>query len=84
MQKVADFLEVKMPKKDKILNYFKNLKKDDLEKLSKSHSKQLSKPVYTTSVNRWRKEMPDEEKRVFKKIAGNILIREGYEKNRDW
>jgi hypothetical protein len=32
----------------------------------------------------WREHFTDEHKRLFKDVAGDLLVRLGYEKNNDW
>jgi len=84
MLRVSKFLGISMPSKDKIFNFFRKTKSEELKKISALHEKQLSKPIYNTSIGRWKKDMNEEDKRIFKKIAGDILIREGYEKDNNW
>ena len=41
-------------------------------------------PMYSKSVARWRKEFNDEEKKLFKKLGGSLLINLGYEDDDKW
>lgn len=84
MSKISEFLSIKLPPKNKILNFFTKAKPEELKKLSSLHEKQLSKPIYNTSIGRWKKEMSNKEKKIFKNFAGEILIREDYEKDNNW
>lgn len=43
-----------------------------------------TKPIYRTAYGRWRKEFTEEDKRVFKSIAGDLLITLGYEESYKW
>jgi hypothetical protein len=43
-----------------------------------------TKPIYRTAHRRWRKEFTEEDKRVFKAIAGDLLVTLGYEEDDDW
>ena len=43
-----------------------------------------TKPIYRTAYGRWRNEFTEEDKRVFKAIAGDLLVKLGYEEDDDW
>lgn len=45
---------------------------------------EATQPIYTSAVGRWRKELTEEEKRLFKKLGSDLLIELGYEDNEDW
>ena len=44
----------------------------------------IHKPITKTSEGRWRKDLSKEEMDVFKKSAGELLIKLGYAENNDW
>ena len=43
-----------------------------------------TQPIYRTAYGRWRNEFTEEDKRVFKAIAGDLLVKLGYEEDDDW
>jgi hypothetical protein len=49
-----------------------------------SSTMQVEKPLYSSSINRWATEFTQEEKTLFKEIAGELLIHLGYEESMDW
>jgi Sulfotransferase family len=50
----------------------------------KAWHEQVHKPVSTTAVQRWRRELDDQEIRLFEHIAGRQLEAVGYERSRGW
>lgn len=44
----------------------------------------FEKPVFTSSIGRWRKHMSSEDVRTFKRIAGPLLMELGYADDLDW
>jgi hypothetical protein len=44
---------------------------------------QVNQPVFD-GRGRWKSEMGDDEKKIFKKNAGEMLVKYGYEDNLDW
>lgn len=43
-----------------------------------------TQPIYRTAHGRWRNEFTEEDKRVFKVIAGDLLVTLGYEEDNNW
>lgn len=65
------------------------LKHHEIKSSSRSKEKipqnvDAQKPIYTSAYGRWRKEFTQEDKEIFKKVAGELLIELGYEQNNDW
>lgn len=52
------------------------------EKIPQNISAQ--KPIYKSAYGRWKKEFNEEDKKLFKQIAGDLLIELDYEKDNDW
>jgi hypothetical protein len=42
------------------------------------------KPIETSAVARWQRDMSDEDKAVFKRVAGELLAECGYARSSDW
>ena len=79
LKKIFNFLNLKMiPNKD-LLNYYKNQKGD-----KHIQNIEVGQPIYKKTAGRWKKDMSEEEKIMFKKIAGDYLIKYNYEKNNNW
>ncbi len=46
---------------------------------------QPRRPIHSVRADRqWREHFSDEHKKLFKDVAGDLLVRLGYEKNNDW
>jgi len=43
-----------------------------------------TQPIYSTAYGRWRREFSEEDKELFKSLAGDLLIELGYESSDDW
>jgi sulfotransferase 6B1 len=60
--------------------------------ISKEHAQQLAQNMYSRGsltyrkgiIGDWQNHFTEDHRRVFKQVAGDILIRLGYEKNTDW
>jgi len=89
---VMDFLEEDI--ENKILDYYSNLnsKGKKEEKLStelhgEAHKKlrewQINQPIFD-GRGRWKEEMSEEEKQIFKDLAGEDLIKFGYAIDHSW
>jgi sulfotransferase 6B1 len=60
--------------------------------LSREHAQQLAQKMYSKGsltyrkgiVGDWRNHFSEEHRRVFKQVAGDLLIRLGYENDTDW
>jgi len=73
------FLDLDMPDEKHLLNFYKH-EVDEMH----IHSIEVGKPIFKSSIGRWKKDMSDHEKKYFKKIAGKLLIELGYEKDCNW
>lgn len=60
---------------DKMLDYYK---KKDMGGERESSFKQVSKPLYTTSVQKWEVELSRDEIKSYEEIAGEELVMLGY------
>jgi hypothetical protein len=49
-----------------------------------SSAEQVSKPLYSASVGRWKKNLDEAGKRAVKEHAGDLLIELGYAPDNDW
>ena len=55
-----------------------------LESLESSINPVKSPTFRSGKTGEWKKHFTDEHKRIFKDVAGDLLIRLGYEQNNDW
>lgn len=55
-----------------------------LESLESSINPKRSPTFRSGKTGEWKKHFTEEHKKVFKEVAGNLLIRLGYEKDNDW
>ena len=55
-----------------------------LESLQSSINPGRSPTFRSGKTGEWKKYFTDEHKRIFKKVAGNLLMQLGYEKDNDW
>lgn len=55
-----------------------------LDSLEASINPTKSPTFRSGKTGEWKKYFTDEHKRIFKEVAGDLLIRLGYEKNNDW
>jgi hypothetical protein len=55
-----------------------------LESLETSINPQRSPTFRSGKTGEWRKYFTEEHKTIFKEVAGNLLVRLGYEKDSDW
>ncbi len=74
---IFKFMGLKELKEKEIIEFYKN-------KTENYHSEIKGKPITNEKIFRWKKEMTDQEKEIFKKLAGKELIKIGYEKDNDW
>ena len=51
---------------------------------SESSAEQVSKPLYTSAVGRWKQDLTGKAKRAVKEVAGDLLIELGYAEGKDW
>lgn len=78
---ISSFLNKPMPTKEAIHNFQNYI---DTEKIPSTHRKQITKNIYKQSIGTWKIKMTKEQRTTFKKIAGDILIELGYEKDNLW
>lgn len=55
-----------------------------LDSLESSINPSRSPTFRSGKAGEWKKHFTEEQKKIFKDVAGNLLIRLGYEKNNDW
>ena len=79
MDAVFDFLNLDAIDEEKILSFYKY--EHDLKH---PQNIEVGKSLYAKSIGRWKKDLSKKEIRIFKKMAGDLLIQLGYEKNNDW
>ena len=79
MKRIYNFLGVEMPAKNQLLSFYKDEKDEKhLQTIG------VGRPIYKKSIGRWKKDMNEREKEMFKRMAGDMLIELGYEKDLDW
>ncbi len=49
-----------------------------------SNATEVSQPIFTRSLGRWKTELPPAQKDAVKEVAGELLIELGYARNMDW
>jgi sulfotransferase family protein len=74
LRRVLDF--VGEPFEPQCLEYWKA--GSDLAAATESSAEQVARPVYTSSIGRWKKDLTPREQRTFTKIAGETLAFLGY------
>ncbi len=79
IKKVYKFLNLEMIKDEKIFNFYKSERDKD-----HPSNIEVGKKLYNRSVHRWKENMSSKEKKIFKKMAGELLIELGYEKDFSW
>lgn len=79
MEKIFKFLGLKMIAEDKLLNFYK-YEKDEKH----LQNIEVGKPIYKKTIGRWKKDMTEKEKEMFKHMAGEMLIEFGYEEDFNW
>jgi protein-tyrosine sulfotransferase len=42
------------------------------------------RPIGTTAVARWQRDMTEQDKQIFRDIAGDLLIQHGYASDNNW
>jgi hypothetical protein len=80
LRKVLNLLEE--PWTNQVLTYYE--KRNSRRDRKVIQNPGINAPIYTTSYSRWKKEFNVEDKILFKKLAGDLLIKLGYEENNDW
>ncbi len=81
MARVLDFLGE--PWDEQVTKYYQ------IESPSRDEDKMpqnpgATKPIYQTARGRWRNEFTEDDKRVFKAIGGELLVKLGYEEDNEW
>ena len=79
VEKIFKFLDLKMIAEDKILNFYK-YEKDEKH----LQNIEVGEPIYRKTIGRWNKDMTEKEIKMFKRMAGDILIKFGYEGDFKW
>lgn len=79
MRDIFQFVDVKMIPKEDLLDFYKyeNAKKH-LQNI------EVGRSIYEKSIGRWRKDMNINEKKLFKDMAGELLLQYGYEDSLNW
>ena len=78
LRKLFVFLDE--PYAKSLLRYYER----DLDRMSFVTSPEATKPMSTSSFERWKNEFSENDKILFKQLAGELLIDLGYEVNSDW
>lgn len=78
LKKIFEYIEE--PWDENVLKFYK--KKHNLAKESSRF--QVTKPIYKSAMHRWKRDMSEANQLIFKKMAGDTLIKLGYEKDNDW
>lgn len=68
-ERVTKYYEIKSPSRDE-------------EKMPQNPG--ATRPIYKTARGRWRDEFTEADERIFKAVAGDLLVELGYEESDDW
>lgn len=79
IEKIYNFIGLEMIEEEKILNFYKF--EDENKHLQNI---EVGKPVFKKSIGRWKNDMNINEKKLFKRLAGKMLIELGYVKDFNW
>jgi len=74
------FVFIEEPFSETMLRYHEQSEKETRSRASP----ETSTPIFTQAMERWRNEYDEDDKTMFKKIGGELLIHLGYEKDLDW
>jgi len=79
MERLYGFLGLDMISEEKLLDFYKH-------EIPEKHPSniEIGRPLYKGAVAKWKKQMTQEEKVLFKEMAGDLLIKLGYERDLDW
>jgi hypothetical protein len=55
-----------------------------LDAFEASINPKKSPTFHSGKTGKWKKHFTDEHKKIFKDMAGDLLVKLGYEKNNDW
>ncbi len=61
-----------------------NFHRQERNLAGESSAEQVSKPLYTASVGRWKKDLRPTDKQAIKDVAGDLLAELGYTGDRNW
>ncbi len=84
IKNICKFIGLVEPNKKELNQFYKKINISKIKNISESHSKQLSQPLYKKSIGNWKNKLTNEQKEIFKQIAGETLIKKGYEKDLKW
>jgi len=79
METLYGFLSLEMISEEELLGFYK-------KEIPEKHPSniEIGRPLYEGSVGKWKQQIKLREKLLFKKMAGDLLIQLGYEKNLNW
>ena len=66
---------------DRLLDYYNQV--HELPE-GESSSPQVKKSLYTSSIGRWKQSFTDEDRRIFKETAGELLVELEYTGDNSW
>jgi hypothetical protein len=81
LETVLKFLEE--PWDESLLNYY------EIKGSSRNFEKfpqniEATRPIYNKAIGRWKSDLSEDEKKLFKEIAGELLINLGYVEDNEW
>lgn len=79
MRRVFNFLNLDMISKERILSFYKNE-----NAIKHPQNIEVGKSVYGKSIGRWKNDLSEREIKIFKRMAGDLLIDLGYEDEYNW
>jgi hypothetical protein len=79
--KLFNFLEE--PYDERVLNYHE-VNSPTRNVLKFPQNIEATKPMYDSSIGRWKDEFTEKDKKMFKRLGGDLLIELGYEENENW
>jgi len=79
MQDLFQFLHVNMIPKNDLLSYYKYEKDED-----HYTNIEVGRAIFKKSIGRWKKDMSEDDKEMFKHMAGKLLIELKYEEDMNW
>jgi len=79
MERLYNFLGLDMIPEDRLLGFYRN-------EIPERHPSniEIGKPLYKGAMGKWKKQMSEKEKALFKDMAGDLLIELGYEGHFNW
>jgi glycosyltransferase involved in cell wall biosynthesis len=79
IRRILEFIDEPWDKK--VLEYYEV---DRGYEPQESSTKQVNKKINKKSLNRWKNDFTKKDKKIFKKVAGDLLIDLGYEQDNTW